>query len=320
MMSHAGASLKNGETSVTTETVGDETTSSVGPDNPAAYAIRNALLTGDHWLRHNESAARQGDVEGVHRMRTAARRLRSNLRLFHDLFDGDWAEALAHELRWLGQLLGAVRDLDVMRERLRQSAGALEDDLGPLFASLAGRHATASSALHEALEGPRYQDLLERLSEAADHPALGDEAWERCRSALPPLVRDAWKRLSKAGRALDLSDADDAYHEVRKRAKRARHSAESVAPTLDSHASDDARRFARRAGAVQDVLGEHQDATVACQEIRRIAAERPGDGPFNLAAGRLLERQEDAARAARTKFFKTWHKLDRPKNRRWMKV
>ena len=40
----------------------------------------------------------------------------------------------------------------------------------------------------------------------------------------------------------------------------------------------DARRFARRAIKVQDVLGEHQDAIVAGQEIRRIAAAHPHDG------------------------------------------
>jgi hypothetical protein len=70
---------------------------------------------------------------------------------------------------------------------------------------------------------------------------------------------------------------------------------------------------------VQDVLGEHQDAIVACQEINRLVAERPHDGPFNLAAGRLLERQEQAAGAARSQFFEVWAKLDRKKNVRWLK-
>jgi hypothetical protein len=71
---------------------------------------------------------------------------------------------------------------------------------------------------------------------------------------------------------------------------------------------------------VQDVLGEHQDATIACQEIARIAAEHPGDAAFSLAAGRLVERQAIAASMARTEFFKAWQRLDRKKNRRWMKV
>ena len=135
-----------------------------------------------------------------------------------------------------------------------------------------------------------------------------------------PWSSKSWKRLRSAARELDLDDADEAYHEVRKRAKGARHSAESVALALDADAANDARRFARHAKVVQDVLGEHQDATVACSQIRQIAAEHASDGPFNLALGRLLERQAIAAGAARTRFFKVWQKLDRTKNVRWMKV
>ena len=125
----------------------------------------------------------------------------------------------------------------------------------------------------------------------------------------------AWKRLRSAARAgSDLADADEAYHDVRKRAKRARHSVESVILTLESAPANDARRFARHARVVQDVLGEHQDATVAGDQIRQVAAELAGDGPFNLVAGRLLERQAIAAAATRTRFFKVWQKLDRRKN------
>jgi CHAD domain-containing protein len=253
-------------------------------------------------------------------MRTTARRLRSELRLFRDLLEGDQAERLSVELQWLGHLLGAVRDLDVMGQRLRTSAGELVEDLGPLFHALTGRHDDALAELREALQGERYRNLLEHLSDAAEHALLRDEAWGPCGSTLPPLAHDLWRRLRSSGRALDLSGPDEDYHEVRKRAKRARYGAESVAPMLAPDAADAARRFAKRANAVQDVLGEHQDATLACQEIRRLAAERLNDGPFNLAAGRLLDRQEGAASVSRTKFFKIWHRLDQKKYRRWMKA
>jgi len=170
------------------------------------------------------------------------------------------------------------------------------------------------------LEGGRCRDLLERVAEAADHASLRDEAWDPCRSALPPLARHAWKRLRSAGRALDLGNSDEDYHEVRKRAKHARYSAECLGPALDPDSANAARRFARRCHDVQDILGEHQDAIVACREIRRIASGHASDGPFNLAAGRLLERRATAADAARSAFFKAWHRLDRPKNVRWMKA
>jgi CHAD domain-containing protein len=320
MMWNDGASSNNGETSVINETAGDEAPPDVGPDEPAAQAIRIALIVADRRLRQHDPAARLGEVEGVHRMRTSARRLRSHLHLFRPLLEGDWADPLSAELQWLGKRLGAVRDSDVMRERLRQAAGELLDDLGPLFATLTDRHTHASAALRDALESRRYRDLLGRLSEAAGNALFRDEAWERCRTAFPPLVLDVWQTLKKTGRALDLGASDEEYHEVRKRAKRARYAAESIAHALDPDVANDARRFACRAHAVQDVLGEHQDAVIACEEIRHAAADSPAAGPFHLAAGRLLERQEIAAREARARFFKVWRKLDRKKNRRWMKV
>src|SRR3977135_3681821 len=117
-MSHDGASLGVGKTSVIAGASGGETAPSIGPDEPAVHAIRLAFLKGGQRLRQNDAAAQQGEVEGVHRMRTTARRLRSDLRLFRDLLDADWADPRSRERKWLGQMLGAVRDPDVMHERL----------------------------------------------------------------------------------------------------------------------------------------------------------------------------------------------------------
>ena len=317
-MLNDGASLIKGAPGMLTGANGEDPPPDVGPDEPAAHAIRMALIVDDRRLREHDPAARLGDVEGVHRMRTSTRRLRSNLRLFRPLLAGDWADQLSDELKWLGKLLGTVRDSDVMQERLRNAADALADDLGPLFASMIDRHTVASAALREALEGQRYRNLLGHLSAATANVLLEDDAWERCRKALPALVLDSWRPLKKSGRALDRDASDEEYHEVRKLAKAARYNAESVAHALDPDAADNARRFAKKARKVQDILGEHQDAIVAAEEIRHIVAEWPADGPFNLAAGQLIERQVVAAREARSRFFKAWDRLDRKKNLHWM--
>jgi CHAD domain-containing protein len=318
-MTSGGATQSNGKTSVVSEATTGEALPEVGADAPAAAAVRRALRVGLERLRECDPGARRGDVESVHRMRTSARRLRSELRLYRDLLEGDWSRQLQRELQWLGRQLGAVRDADVMHDRLCESASELVGDLGPLFRALARRHEAASAELGLTLESERYRQVLERLADVAEQPGFTDAAWDACERCLPALAWKSWKRLRLPGRSLDLSDADEQYHEVRKLAKRARYSAESVAPALAADAVYAARRFARQANALQDILGEHQDATVACAEIGRVAAENSGDGVFNLAAGRLLERQAIAATAARTQFFKTWQQLDRKKNYRWMK-
>jgi CHAD domain-containing protein len=293
----------------------------VKPDDPAASAVRATLAVGLHWLHVNEGPARAGDTEGVHHLRTTTRRLRSALGLFRDLTEPAWADALADELKWLAGLIGAVRDLDVLTGRLR--AGADEEgtsgSLGPLFDALAARHAAASGALRDALGGERYAALSARLAESPSAVPLGDDAWEPCRDALPPLVDAAWKRLKRAGRALGRDDPDEDFHEVRKRAKRARYAAEAVGGALEPGPSAAAHRFAGRARDVQDVLGEHQDAVVAASLVREQAAAHPDLGPFNLASGLLLARESRAAADSRDRFFDAWDDLDRKKLVRWLK-
>jgi CHAD domain-containing protein len=287
------------------------------PPRCAARAIRESLARGVERLRQSDPGVREGTPRGVHAMRTSTRRLRSTLRTFRTLVESDWAGPLEEELKWLGGLLGAVRDLDVLQERLRDAAGKSVEDLGPLFRTLGDRHLEATRALQAGLVSERYRALLDRLAEASAGPAVRDGALEPCPKALPPLVAAAWKSLRKRGRALGERDPDEDFHETRKRAKRARYAAEAVAAALKPKRARDAKRFARLATRVQDVLGEHQDATVAGQELARIAALHGGDAPFCRAVARLMKRQSRAADRSRRRFFKVWDRLDRKKHRRW---
>lgn len=290
----------------------------VAPVGPATVAIRTALTRGVERMLHCDPEARQGLAEGVHGMRTSTRRLRSALRTFGRLVKAEWALPLEQELRWLAQVLGAVRDLDVLRERLLRASGDAPEALAPLFRTLAVEHERASGRLKEVLQGERYQDLIERLEQSIIATPLRSDVGKLRRSELPSLVGKAWKSLRKRGRALRPDDPDNDFHEVRKRAKRARYAAEDVADALGKHRAKEARRFAERATQVQDVLGEHQDASIAAQEIARIAALHPYDIPFTLAAHRLFKRQMRLADRSRERFFRVWEKLDRKKYRRWL--
>jgi CHAD domain-containing protein len=291
------------------------------PDDPAAAAIHAVLASGLHWLEVNAPAARAGAVEGVHHLRTTTRRLRTALDLFRDLTDPDWADRLIDELKSLAGALGAVRDLDVLRDRLAASAAelAVTEAMAPLFATLDARHVASSAILVDALQGERNQQLIASLVDSIAALPLCDDAWKPCRTALPRLVDRSWKNLKKPARRLEKTDPDEQFHEVRKRAKQARYAAECVQDALDAQSSAAAARFARRARAVQDVLGEHQDAVVAAAEIQAAATAHPDLGPFNFAAGRLLEREHRAAADSRDRFFKVWPALARKKLVRWLK-
>src|SRR5436190_23325302 len=98
------------------------------PGSQAGDAVRAAMAAGvARLLRHDPGVRIGDDPEDVHQARVATRRLRSDLRTFSPLLDGEWLEALRDELRWLGAALGAVRDADVLADRLRRQAATLPE-------------------------------------------------------------------------------------------------------------------------------------------------------------------------------------------------
>jgi len=291
----------------------------VAPHAPAGEAVRASIRACARLLRANQAAALRFDVEGVHRMRAATRRLRGELQAFDALVECHWTDPLASELKWLGAALGEVRDLDVFEERLKAWAGELRPALRKLDLELNRRRDVARAGLEGVLQGERYRSILSLLDQAERCPSLTLEADSPCRKALPPLVQKVWAKLKKDGRALGPDDDDESYHALRKLAKRVRYAAEAAARSLPNRQARSARRFARRVQRVQDLLGLHQDAALARGVIEAYASAAPPDGPYLVAIGRLIERVGVVAQQARDDFPKAWKRFDRGKRVRWMK-
>ena len=287
----------------------------VNPSDPVAAAIRASLVDGTRRILRHHAPTVLGEVEGVHQMRVGARRLRSDLGSFEGLVDDDWATSITRELKWIASILGGVRDLDVMRDRLIEHAPD-SPELAPLFDDLAARREDAREELLAALDSARYVSLLDDLVDGARDVPVTAEAERPSGKVLRSVVADSWHVLGKAGRLLDSQDPEEDWHRVRIKAKRTRYAAEAAARALGP-AAKQAREFALRCAAVQDLLGEHQDATVARDTVVAFAAEATGSSRFHFAAGRLAEVEDRAARAARHAFPKAWDHLDRKKHRRW---
>lgn len=86
--------------------------------------------------RHREGVLR-GDVDAVHDMRVGSRRLRAALDVFAAAFPGAEFRRLHRETARLTDELGAVRDHDVMLERLRRLRRGLNPREDAGLASLA---------------------------------------------------------------------------------------------------------------------------------------------------------------------------------------
>ena len=161
-----------------------------------------AMASGTHRLMEHDAPTRLGQVEGVHQMRVATRRLRGDIGTFEPLIDAPWGSALVGELRWLGDLLGAVRDRDVQLASLASDDADLQGDLMQLRTAISSAREAAREELMGALEGSRYLDLLERLVQAARDPLLTAEAQRPASDVVPDLLSGTANRTR--GRLKDV--------------------------------------------------------------------------------------------------------------------
>jgi CHAD domain-containing protein len=290
----------------------------VRPSDPAKDALRKALVANVGRLITNDPLTRTGNTEGLHQMRVACRRTRSDLKTFAPLVDDEWAAEITRELSWIANVLGKVRDLDVMIERLQQSSKDLDGAIGRLFEALQEEEGSAREAAAAALGSKRYLDLLDRLVAATMAPPTTEEAERPCEDVLIPLVAARWRKLAAAARSTGQDAPDEVLHDIRIKAKKVRYAAEAVAPSMGKKRKKELLSFAEKVAVLQDVLGAHQDATVAMSTIKDATKKGTNDPDFVFAAGRLYEREASAAKTSRKDSKTTWEKVDRKKNLGWL--
>jgi len=245
--------------------------------------------------------------EPLHDFRVATRRMRALLRAGRPGLDERWAEGLRTELGWLAGETNDARDLDVLVEELEPRVERLgepdAEHAAQLIDGLAADRSAARDRVLAALVSPRYLALAERLVAEVSSPRLSGRELD-----LGALVSSEYRRMRKAARRL-ADDPDNAMHRLRIAGKRVRYAAELAALPGDRHG----QAFIRAAKDLQDVLGTHQDAVVAEERIRALAADaEPG---VAIAAGRLVEQEERRRAASRAGLPDALHGIARAAKR-----
>lgn len=288
----------------------------VGPRSSAAAVVRAGFGAAVLRVVEHDAVIREGtDPEGIHQARVGLRRLRSDLRTFAPILDEAWSEPLRAELGWLAGELGAVRDRDVMGENLRNAIDDLGDD-APLADGLLDRldaeRRDAVAAALGALDSDRYLALLDRLVESSHSPRTLPVADAPAAEVLPALAGAAFAKLRRRVERLGKHPSAEALHELRIQAKRARYSVDVAVPVV----GPPAKATAKAIGALQDVLGDHQDCAVAEAWLR--SAIDGATPPQAFALGLLVVDQQQRAEALRAVWRKAWKPLARPKLTEWM--
>lgn len=251
-----------------------------------------------HWLANEVPAADGRDVEGVHQLRVALRRLRSAFSIFRSVLPEADRERLVGELRWLLGELGPARDRDVLAHDLLpplRESGVLAEELAALDDALARGRPALYERVRGALASRRYADLALDLAIWLELERFTERASAEARAVLEgpilPFARDAlerrWRKAKKRGRKFDRLTAEE-RHALRIAIKKLRYGLDFFASLWPGA---ETRKFARRLAELQDRLGHLNDVAVAEGLARAVAAEsrgEPAGGAVALAAGAVI--------------------------------
>ena len=252
------------------------------------------------------------DPEWIHQMRIGTRRLRACLSLLRDLAPAAALAPVADDARWLARALATARDLDVMADvtlpailRAVGRAAPGADALVALRRRVARQRRRARGDAREAVASTRFTRLLLATGALAARPRFGVDATapaaailaSPARAFAAPVLSHRQRKLVQRG--ANLASADPAArHAARLAAKRLRYAAEFFAPLFPQRK---ARRYLAALEALQDVLGELNDASVAAT----LAADHAGPDATATATLRGWSAAQAALRAGA--LDEAWH-------------
>ncbi len=296
----------------------------ISPEDPLALAARKVIGQQVMKMRANVTGTQEGlDPEYLHDLRVATRRLRSALRLFAEFLGLKRCDSLRVELGWIGQLLGAVRDLDVFFLNLQTQAQRLGESgaiAGVLAEELGRQRVPTREALVAALASRRFLSLMRRLDAlASSSPPVRPRGGQGVpvAEAAPALIRKAQKRVLRLGRTIGPDSPATDLHRLRILCKRLRYTCEFFREAFVQPATgeDPLADYIEAMVRFQDCLGAHQDAVVAMGRIQDLATnmvQRGGLPPERLLdLGGLIQVQREIAHERRGRLAKLWSRFDR---------
>ena len=309
------------------------------PGDTMAEAGKKTLLYHFLQMLNNEKGTILGDdIEALHDMRVATRRMRAAFDVFEKEYDQKIIRSIIKGLRQTGRALGEVRDLDVFIEKAEKYLSAQPEDkmlgLDPLLKYWHDQRGLCREKMIQYLESTAYRNFLLEFTEFLTTEGLGIKDGDPKKKfskndpiPIPCLVQYqvpllVYTRLAHVNAYEDLlqNAIITQLHALRIEFKRLRYSLEFFKEVLGNEVSiviDEIKRM-------QDHLGDLNDADVACNLLSEILtnwenlhtqtllAERPN--PEHLVAY-LAYRAEERHRLLVT-FPSVWSRFNDPEVRR----
>ena len=280
--------------------------------DPVPEAARKIMLFHFHDMVAHENGTKVGeDIEELHDMRVATRRLRSAFRLFRKPLSRKLLEPFREDLRWLGRTLGVVRDLDVgmayMSAVQSEATGDEAEVIRTVLEQMGAEWEAAREPLLVSLDSDRYRRFKEGFREFLLSPWLFARSpgyGTAMEGFVPALMSKRLKRVRSYRGLIDQATSED-LHALRIDCKRLRYAAEFVRHCYPRSLQG----WIDEVVEVQTALGEIHDRDVRVPALREMA-DKHGDSA-SLTAGfeRLIAHELSKRQDYLDSFLKAWPRI-----------
>ena len=243
-------------------------------DSMAEAGRKNLLFHFSRMVAHEKGTRLGEDIEELHDMRVATRRMRAAFEVFSPYFRPKVVKAHLKGLRATGRALGRVRDLDVFMEKAQHYLEPLPElertGLNPLLSAWGEERAADRKLMLAHLDSESYQTFKHDFNEFVSTPGAGVRSSAE-EQANPTLVRELvpvliYTRLAavRAYEKIVPNAAIEQLHALRIEFKKLRYTVEYFREVLGEGANE----VIEDIKGLQDHLGDLNDADVACQILR----------------------------------------------------
>jgi putative phosphoesterase len=257
-----------------------------------------------------EGAKRNEDIEYVHKLRVASRRVRAALRIFSDCLQTNQIKTWNKTVKNLTASSGAARDADVLIAFLENYSTHVDPraarGLEYLIAMQKARRSAMQSDLVKILDSLETSGILAQISascrairanEGGKNPSIKTLfTYEKAHNHIVTRIDE----LLKLGRFVHDQSAIAKHHELRIAAKRLRYTMEIFSTIY----RNELRGQIALMKQFQDLLGEMHDYYVWSQDLRANRREIPVNAKYGM--NKLLAYLGIQRRSRYTNFVSLW--------------
>ncbi len=246
----------------------------IEPEDPMSEAGRKTFYFHYQRMIYHEPGTRLGeDIEALHDMRVATRRMRAAFRVFGPYYKPKAVAAYGKGLKRTGRALGPVRDLDVFRAKTHAYLSTLPEsqqgDLNRFLAVLQAHRESARQIMNAYLDSARYARFRERFGQFVETQGMG--TWSvllkggeprphRVRHVAPMIIYQRLATVRAYDEWVSIPDPPpERLHALRIACKRLRYTLEFFREVL----GPDTGALIKSIVTIQDHLGNLQDGIVA---------------------------------------------------------